>query len=179
MHGAPLRSSGYAHGGAAQQHDPRTPQMDSDRQHGRSGIDTDKYVRALPSSRSNQAPVDHGGRAKSQTSYAGGGHSAHGRSSKAQPGYAESGHPTSRVHGSAHGAASSNSEERTAGKSHGKAAAHERPQFARTPDRYEGPPPEVREHGAPHEQRGPDGPRQSERQRPGKEPKGHDKGGPH
>jgi hypothetical protein len=179
VHGAPLRSSGYAHGGAAQQHDTRTPQMDSDRQHGRGGIDTDKYVRALPSSRSNHAPVDHGGPARSQSSYAEGGHSAHGRSAKSQAGYADSGQPANRVHGSSHGASPSSVDGRATGKSHGKAATSERPQYARTPERFEGPPPEYREHGPAREQGRPDGPRQSERQRPGKEPKGHDKGGPH
>jgi len=151
VHGAPLRSSTYAHAGPMQGGATPTPQGAASLQQGHSGgRGAMQSMGSSPaaSSRVAHVPVQQHGGGPSNSAYARNPHGA----------------APSQGHMSAN--------------SHAPAAMREGPQFARAPSQHPGGAPVYRGGYAPPQgQRGPNAPRQFARQGPGKQ-KGGDNGGP-
>ena len=149
VHGAPLKSSTYAHAGAMQGGATPTPQV-AGLQQAHSGRGVTQSTGSSPpvSNRVGHAPVQHGGPTNSA--------------------YARSPHGTAPSYAQGHGA----------GNSHAPPAMHGGPQqFARSPSQHTGAPVYRGGYAPPQGQRGPNAPRQFVRQGPGKQ-KGGDHGGP-
>jgi hypothetical protein len=180
VHGAPLRSSTYAHAGVAQQNErigtgatqgggaARNPQVANLQQEGsRRGL-TQSAARSsspLASSRSAHPPVQHGGGPTTS-------HSSSANSGRAtNPSRAYASRPP--------GTAPSYAQGHAAGNSHAPPVMREGPQYSRSQFQHPGAPPANRGYAPPppQGQRGPNAPRQVARQGPGKQ-KGGDNGGP-
>ena len=174
VHGAPLRSSTYAHAGVAQQRDSIG-----------AGVTQGSAARAPQAANLQQERRGRGVRQSAGPSTAASGHNVHapvqqggGSAPRSRSSYADSGRPTNRAYSrSPRGTAPSYAQGHAAGNSHAPPAMHEAPQFARSPSQHAGAPAYRGGYAPAQGQRAPNAPRQFARQGPGKQ-KGGDNGGP-